>query len=138
VRLHVLLLAVLLVAFADGVNAGDLVPAAAWRAAHRSTGGTMLRTAAASTVPVMLSSAAPGVRVRAHPGRLWLGWPPPMGTVVEARLGDLFGGDPTVPSPISGDPGDVDRVPVCWDGHHQVEWVDPTDLVPAAAVVAVA
>jgi len=103
-----------------------------------STGGLMPRAAAASTVPVMLSSAVPGVRVRPALGRLWPGWPPPVGTVVLAGLGDLFGGDPTAPSPLGGGPGDVDRVAVCLDGHHQVEWVDLGDLVPAAAVVAVA
>lgn len=87
----------------------------------------------------MLSSAVPGVRVRPAPGRLWLAWPPPAGTVVQPGLGDLFGGDPTAPSPISGDPTDVDRVAIRWDGHHRVMWVDPADLLPAAAaVVAVA
>ena len=97
----------------------------------------MLNRVCASRLPIMLSSAAPGVRVRAHPGRSWLGWPPPMGTVVAARLSDLFGGDPTAPSPLTGSPTDVDRVPVCWDGHHRPEWVDPADLVAEAALVAV-
>ena len=84
---------------------------------------------------VMLSSGAPGVRVRPHPDRLWLGWPPPVGTVVQPNLGDLFGGDPTARSPLDGTPTDVDRVAVCWDGRHHPELVDPADLVPAAAVV---
>jgi len=80
----------------------------------------------------------PGVRVLPALGRLWLAWPPPVGTLIEPSLGDLFGGDPTAPSPLDGKPADVDRVAVCWDGRHRVEWVDPADLVPATAVVAVA
>ncbi len=83
----------------------------------------------------MVSSAAHGVRVRPRPGRLWLGWAPPAGTVVQPSLWDLFGGDPTAPSPLSGDLQDVERVAVRWDGHHRPEWVDPADLVSAAAVV---
>lgn len=91
---------------------------------------------AAPTVQVMLSSAVPGSRVRPVPHRLLLGWAAPAGTVLSSGLFDVFAVDDLTGHPVAG--AAEGWVAVRWDGRRRPEWVDPADLVPAPAVVAVA
>ncbi len=84
----------------------------------------------------MLSTAAPGSRVRPAPHRLLLGWAPPVGTVLEPEVVDLFAADELTGDLAEWPAGGL--VAVRWDGHRRPERVDPADLVPAAAVAAVA
>lgn len=92
---------------------------------------------AAPTVPVMLSTAVPGTRVRPAPHRLLLGWASPVGTVLAPDVLDLFPVDDLTGDPVTGY-GVGELVAVRWDGHRRPDRVDPADLMPAAAAAAVA
>ena len=84
----------------------------------------------------MLSTVAPGTRVRPAPHRLLLGWASPVGTVLEPAAVDLFAADELTGRAPAGLAGRL--VAVRWDGHCRPDRVDLADLVPAAAVTAVA
>jgi len=90
----------------------------------------------APTVRIVLSTAVPGTRVRPAPHRLLLGWAPPVGTVLEPEAVDLFAADELAGRAPAGMAGGL--VAVLWDGRRRPDRVDPADLVPAAAVAAVA
>jgi len=84
----------------------------------------------------MLSTGVPGSRVRLAPHRLLLGWAAPAGTVVAPDVFDLFAVDELTGRWALGSLGGL--VAVRWDGRRHPDRVDPVDLVPAAAVAAIA
>lgn len=87
----------------------------------------------------MPSNVAPGSRVHPTPHRLQLGWGPPVGTVLTPAADDLFAADVftgVVPFLDSAAGSAGGWVAVRWDGHRRPEWVDPADLIPAAASAA--